>query len=687
MRSAATLVTILCLLQDDPFRQALEDLKSESPETREKAQRVLFDLCAPSPAYRETLRKCLESETDPEALARLASIRIDLPDWLPAEFPERGDFISFAASADQGFLLAVTREGHVYRSDDAGKSWRLFYAGRFQQFGKGALNGYIPHISISPHDPSVIFFGTDQWGTFQSKDCGASWSQFNSNTSGWRSNVKIRFHPKDPRILLACTQKDIHRSDDRGATWRAVTPKSSKLHWNDLIFSPDGSEIHGWGSDQADNKGKLFVSRDGGTEWNEVLALAGESPDSILIDGTNLVVLSPRQLWMGTSNQLARVEVPETGQGRYFRSIIKSPAGLLLGTDSGAWVKKEKWEEIHIFSGTSIWHLTRLKETFLAFTSRGVFSSMDGHAWSSRLEGLRGARIRSFVRSENRLQTVYALTLTAAYASNDFGRTWSLIGGNFGHYAPCSLQVDQDGRLFVGSSSTTWARDGESWNKRSEFMWSTYRWLSDQKCYAVRGTHDHSAPDKGLKFAVSTDAGKTLRYTKFPDDIPSLAAIDAQIHVLRKDENRIVLALSTIEATRKVWLLRSKDGGENWEESTGPMGKEPLLAESLDGCVWCVTDIGAWISSDHGAKWNRSPLPEGASPSSISVGIKDPSLVLLGTREGRVYRTRDGGRSWDRLDGGLPAVPIDALVVNDTGSELEALAGTRGMGIFRLMGK
>jgi hypothetical protein len=78
--------------------------------------------------------------------------------------------------------------------------------------------------------------------------------------------------------------------------------------------------------------------------------------------------------------------------------------------------------------------------------------------------------------------------------------------------------------------------------------------------------------------------------------------------------------------------------------------------------------VGVMTSEDNGATWTRNPMPQQANyPDPIVIHPDDPDLVFmsvgvgwpnnwyqLGRARGKIVRSRDAGKTWERLLGGLP---------------------------------
>jgi photosystem II stability/assembly factor-like uncharacterized protein len=98
--------------------------------------------------------------------------------------------------------------------------------------------------------------------------------------------------------------------------------------------------------------------------------------------------------------------------------------------------------------------------------------------------------------------------------------------------------------------------------------------------------------------------------------------------------------------------------------------------------VYAGTHAGVFRSGDGGRSWENAArgLP-GAPVRGFAVSAEDPEVVLAATDAG-LYRTEDAGRSWRRASGaGVPALPT--RVSMDPGVPARVYLGTRGGGVLR----
>ena len=120
--------------------------------------------------------------------------------------------------------------GGLWRTDDAGNSWRNISDGFFKTGSVGA-------IAVAPNDENVIYVGMGEHairgqsstygdGMYKSTDQGRTWTHIGLATS--RQISAVRVHPNNPDVVYVAVQGDrwkgttdrgIYRTTDGGKTW------------------------------------------------------------------------------------------------------------------------------------------------------------------------------------------------------------------------------------------------------------------------------------------------------------------------------------------------------------------------------------------------------------------------------------------------------------------------------------
>ena len=182
------------------------------------------------------------------------------------------------------------------------------------------------------------------------------------------------------------------------------------------------------------------------------------------------------------------------------------------------------------------------------------------------------------------------------------------------------------------------------------------------------------------------------------------------------DPKRMYIGISA------VGVLRSEDGGESWTPKNkgtaadfypddpfpeiGQCVHKLLLHPAQDGRLWQQNHCGVYRSDDHGDSWER--LEDNGLPSAFGFPLalhhQKPDMAFVipedsaragkvggenrVTSEGRlgVYRTEDGGKSWELASNGLPERAwVEVLregMASDREDEAGIYFGTKSGSIF-----
>jgi photosystem II stability/assembly factor-like uncharacterized protein len=128
--------------------------------------------------------------------------------WYLPYSPEAGCVRSFALAGDR--IWAAVEVGGVIRSDDGGRTWRIF--------GNG-VHEDVHWVAVHPNDADVLFAATGG-GLYRTRDGGQTWDTL------WDDYTRaVWIDPDDPRTVLAGPALGIGRkgrimgSVDGGETW------------------------------------------------------------------------------------------------------------------------------------------------------------------------------------------------------------------------------------------------------------------------------------------------------------------------------------------------------------------------------------------------------------------------------------------------------------------------------------
>ena len=189
---------------------------------------------------------------------------------------------------DPETVYAGVEDAALFRSSDGGQTWQELPAlrgvkGHLWQPGAGGM--CLHTIVLDPSNPKRIFIAISAAGVFRTDDAGKTWRPMNR---GLKSQYelpdpdaevghcvhRIAMHRSRPNVLFMQKHWDVMRSDDAGESWQEVSgnlptdfgfPIDVHAHEPDTIYVvPIKSD-----SEHYPPEGKLRVyrSRTGGNEW------------------------------------------------------------------------------------------------------------------------------------------------------------------------------------------------------------------------------------------------------------------------------------------------------------------------------------------------------------------------------------------------------------------------------------
>ncbi len=141
----------------------------------------------------------------------------------------RADAVAGIPSMPMTYFVGYTGGG-LWRTDDAGIDWRNISDGFFKTSSVGA-------IAVAPSDPNVIYVGMGEHavrgqsstygdGMYRSTDQGRTWTHI--GLAATKQISQVRIHPNNPDVVYVAAQGDrwkgtaergIYRTMDGGKTW------------------------------------------------------------------------------------------------------------------------------------------------------------------------------------------------------------------------------------------------------------------------------------------------------------------------------------------------------------------------------------------------------------------------------------------------------------------------------------
>jgi photosystem II stability/assembly factor-like uncharacterized protein len=599
--------------------------------------------------------------------------------------PPGGTVISLEADPrDANKLYLGTSDGHVFSSNDDGAHWQLL-----SRIG-ASQDDVITHILVDSRDSNRLYAST--WtlysgggGVYRSDDAGRSWKVIGLAKETVRALAQA---PTNPKVFAAGSLTGVYRSTDDGASWELITPSKHEdlRNFDSVAFDPRDEKIIYVGTYHLPWK-----TTDGGKNWFPISKGMIDDSDvmSIIIDPANpdnVHATACSGIYHSTNGAQAWSKykgIPFVfRRTQLIRQDPQHPETLYAGTTSGLWkTTNEGGEWKRVTPGD--WVINALiidpkntQRVILGTEREGVqISENGGLTYSSANVGFHHQHVLDVALDREhpeRALVVLTFDTNAFLATKDGGNTWAPLG-------PGLKRTDLK---HVYAAPTGW------WASLSNGGLMKYEETTSKWAKAGLYVADDSPATKTprAKKAAATTAKKPvpkpqLLAFQINDLVFSsqnwYAASTAGLLVSRdrgatwksvgKDEF-VRQPAQSLEASvdgSQVWaiaqrnLLYSSDGGSHWDAKDLAFASAGNLRLHRidDQKLFITSNMGLYSSKDAGRNWNRADIRDLQFQDVAGSGN---AFVVSLQRHG-LLESVDGGRSWQRVnnpvsDGFFPVV-------------------------------
>ncbi|MEO1011999.1 MAG: glycosyl hydrolase [Bacteroidota bacterium] len=550
-----------------------------------------------------------------------------------------GRISDFAVNPDNPKEYYVaTSSGGVWKTINSGTTYSPIFD------GQGSYS--IGCVSLDPNNPNVVWVGTGENnnqrsvaygdGIYKSADGGASWEHLGLKNSGHIGSILI--HPEDPNIVYVAAigplwssggDRGVYKTVDGGKTWTAVLGMDEHTGVNEIIMDPRNPEIlyaaafqrrrHVFTYLGGGPGSGIYKSLDGGAHWTKVnkglpkvdlgrigLAIAPSHPETLY---AIVEAAQGKGGFYKSTNQGASwsKQSDYNSSGNYYQEIVVDPVNenVIYGMDTWMQVSRDGGktftnlgEDTKHVDNHCLWIDPKDTDHLLAGCDGGIYETFDGAATWQYKPNL---PITQFYK-------------VAVDRSEPF---YYIYGGT------------QDNFSMGGPSRTT------SGNGIANSQWFM--------THGGDGFESAIDPDDPNIVYAQSQYGYLVRYDKLSGEELGIQPQprkgenayrwnwDAPLQLSAHTPGRVYFAANKV--------FRSDDRGHSWEvisdDLTAQINRNTL---EVMGKVW---------STDAVAK-NRSTSPYGTIVA-FSESPKNADLLYVGTDDGLIQITEDGGNNWRKI--------------------------------------
>jgi photosystem II stability/assembly factor-like uncharacterized protein len=618
------------------------------------------------------------------------------------------------AKAHRNTIYAALRSGGVWKSSNGGVTFEPIMDSQ-NIYSMGA-------IAVAPSDENLVWVGTGDnsatrsayWGdgVYKSTDGGKTWQ--NMGLKDTQHIARIVIHPTRPdTVYIAAlghlatqnTERGVFKTTDGGKSWKKVLYVNDRTGAVDLVRDPRNPEVlyaatyeHerlAWVIDDGGPGTGIYKTTDGGATWTELLNGLPKGPMGRI--GIDICRSRPDVLYAVYDNHNLRPNprnATDTINGQVYRT-----------DDAGATWRKVNPDEVDVSgkAGYSFNQLVVDPNNPDRFWITG--SSFNGSADGGKTWGGRGG-LRVFGRAFGDFRSLWidpedsdrmiATSDGGVCQSFDGGRTcehYQTIRG--GEVYAVGVDMDTPYNIYAG------LQDHESWEGPSN-GWAGSIGIDDWVTVGIGdGMYNQVDPTDSRWVYNTQEFGGLGRYDQKTHERILIAPRRAQGDPLRINWIAPFILSphdpKTIYAGAQV-LFKSTDRGDHWQEISpdltnndptkinksaagsaivycdiSTISESPLTA----GVIWVGTDDGkVQVTRNGGTNWTdvTKNIAAAGGPENVWVSRVYASRFAEGTayvtKTGRrqdifkpyLFKTTDYGATWKSISGNLPQWPVNSIV-------------------------
>ena len=560
-------------------------------------------------------------------------------------------------------------DGGVFRTDDGGMTWTAL----FQHQAVASVGA----LAVDPRNPAVVWIGTGESnvrndisygdGVYVSHDSGAHWRHVGLSGTLQISSILVNPHHSGTVLVGAMgdpwknsTERGVYRTSDGGEHWQRVLYVGPEVGISDMAMDPRNPNIvyaatyrfrrEPWHYSSGGPEDAIYKSVDGGKTWTR---LVGHGLPS------------------GAVGRIGLAVAPSDPNVVY--AVIGSHQGVLWRSDdAGAhWtlVSKDQSVDARPFYFSHIAVDPKNPNHVFALSMRLLASEDGGRTWQ---------RIAHRIHVDNHAIWIDPSGSGRIIEGNDGGVALSLDNGK--HWAFVhNIAIEQYYHVAAGGGlfyqvcgglqdNNSWCGPGASKNPLgiSDRAWDGFN--GDDGIYGMVAADDpnliYNEGQNGSYFIYNRSEEQLHDIQPFPRDDNGRGADGARYRfaweaafAVAPDDPKVLYAGGNV-------VFRSANRGRTWQVISPDLTRNDRAKQGPSG--------GPVIQDNSGAEYYDAIL-------TIDPAQSNSRVIWVGTDDGLVQVTRDGGKHWQNVTARIPHLPawgrVESIDVSPTnpGSALIAV--------------
>ena len=543
-------------------------------------------------------------------------------------------------------VYAGTAGGGVWKSNDAGSTFNPIFDDYCQSVGA---------VSLDPNDPdNTIYVGTGEtWtrnsvsignGLYKSVDGGSNWNLMGLDKSERIANIIV--NPKNSNEIYVAAlgalwgdseERGVYKSSDGGATWNKLLYVNAKTGCADLAMDPSNPNVlyasmwefrrTGWSFDSGGSNSALYKSTDAGATWNKIHN--GFPSGKLGRLGIAIAPSNPKTLY-------TVIEAEKDERKGLYRSDDAGESWSQLNNDFDITVRPfyfsrivvDPRDENVIVKGGLYGSISR--DGGKTFKSLGsMHSDIHDIAYSIKdsdimYVGTDGGVYRSWDGGTN-MEIVEDLPLSQFYhISVDDETPYNVYGGL------------QDNGSWYGPSSSPGGVEARDWN--SVGYGDGFRVLKHPKKNIIYS--EMQGAESVWRYDVNQQLSKTIQPLATKGTPKLRFNWNAPMAVSAHQPNRFYMGSQ--------FLHQSEDMGDSWKIISPDLTTNDPTKQTQE-------DSGG-LSKDNSGAENHTTI------FTIAESTLDENIIWVGTDDGNVQVTQDGGKTWTNTVANITGLPKNTWV-------------------------